>query len=291
MVLLVGCELYQQKDPGYYHNPTSDFGYDLSQPTKKYFMGFELEEISGLSWYRPGRLACVQDEDGTLYIYDLVDEEVTQRIKFAGSGDYEGVEIIDYQAYIIKNSGELYTFPVGREDDVDTEIIKTKLKSVNNVEGLGFDVNRKKLLLACKASGDLGERKVKGKAIYGLGLDSKKIGKAPLASVTKKQLREILSETTEEVEAVDFGPSGIAVHPKEKRYYLVSYVGHLMVILDPELNLEDVIRLNPKIFRQPEGICFSPDGTMYISSEGAGGNGYILEFAYQPRTIEGDSTL
>jgi uncharacterized protein YjiK len=39
-----------------------------------------------------------------------------------------------------------------------------------------------------------------------------------------------------------------------------------------------MIKLNPKIFRQPEGICFSPDGTMYIASEGDGMEGTLLKF-------------
>ena len=40
----------------------------------------------------------------------------------------------------------------------------------------------------------------------------------------------------------------------------------------------DVKELDPNEFRQPEGICFSPSGDMFISSEGQGGKGYILEF-------------
>ena len=39
-----------------------------------------------------------------------------------------------------------------------------------------------------------------------------------------------------------------------------------------------VKELDEKLFRQPEGICFSPEGDMYISNEGQGGKGYILKF-------------
>ena len=46
LAVLTGCQFYQQREAGFYHNPISAFAYDLSEPTKEYFMGFELEEIS-----------------------------------------------------------------------------------------------------------------------------------------------------------------------------------------------------------------------------------------------------
>jgi uncharacterized protein YjiK len=42
-----------------------------------------------------------------------------------------------------------------------------------------------------------------------------------------------------------------------------------------------VQKLDKELLPQPEGICFSPDGIMFISSEGKGGKGRILVF--QPR--------
>jgi len=52
----------------------------------------------------------------------------------------------------------------------------------------------------------------------------------------------------------------------------------MLIILNPKGEIEDLIPLDPKIFRQPEGICFSPNGDLYISSEGKGKSGYILKF-------------
>ena len=41
------------------------------------------------------------------------------------------------------------------------------------------------------------------------------------------------------------------------------------------------VALSPDLFKKPEGICFAPDGTLFIASEGDGGNGYILRFGMQ----------
>ena len=86
-----------------------------------------------------------------------------------------------------------------------------------------------------------------------------------------KRLRLIESETS-------FKPSGIAIHPIDGEVYIISSVGKLLIILNRSGKVQNVIELDPKIFRQPEGICFSPKGDMFISNEGQGGKGYILKF-------------
>ena len=43
----------------------------------------------------------------------------------------------------------------------------------------------------------------------------------------------------------------------------------------------DLIWIEPLdkwLFVQPEGMTFAPDGTLYISSEGDGGNGILMKF-------------
>ena len=75
-----------------------------------------------------------------------------------------------------------------------------------------------------------------------------------------------------------FKPSGIAVHPQNGYIFLISSVGKMMVILKPDGQIEDLIPLDRKVMLQPEGICFAPNGDLYISSEGRGKKGYILKF-------------
>ncbi len=65
-----GCELSRRKT---YNNEELvpekyQLSYDFDRPGKKYFLGEELEEISGLSWLGEGQLACVQDESGRVYL-------------------------------------------------------------------------------------------------------------------------------------------------------------------------------------------------------------------------------
>ncbi|MFT6946360.1 MAG: hypothetical protein ACJARP_000771, partial [Vicingaceae bacterium] len=61
----------------------------------------ELSEISGMVWLRDDLLACVQDEEGVIFIYDLDKKQITSRVLFAGAGDYEGIAIHENDAYLL----------------------------------------------------------------------------------------------------------------------------------------------------------------------------------------------
>jgi sugar lactone lactonase YvrE len=70
----------------------------------------------------------------------------------------------------------------------------------------------------------------------------------------------------------------LAIHPIYGDIYIISSVGKLLIILNRHGKVQNVEELDPKLFRQPEGICFSPKGDMFISNEGQGGKGYIVKF-------------
>ena len=81
-----------------------------------------------------------------------------------------------------------------------------------------------------------------------------------------------------EANGKNFKPSGIAVHPKTGQTFIIASDGKKLLVLSEKGQKEALISLNPKTYRQPEGICFSPDGDLFISSEGKDGDGYILRF-------------
>jgi hypothetical protein len=66
-----------------------------------------------------------------------------------------------------------------------------------------------------------------------------------------------------------FKPSAAAIHPLTKELYIVSSVNKALVIADRNGKVRKVYRLDPGIFKQPEGITFSPAGDLFISNEAA----------------------
>ena len=77
-----------------------------------------------------------------------------------------------------------------------------------------------------------------------------------------------------------FNPSAIAIHPQSHNIYLLSTKDNkCMAVYNREGKLIAFQKIDKDLMPQPEGICFSPDGKLYISSEGnKHGHGKLFEF-------------
>jgi len=269
------------------------FAYTLEAPDARYKLPDYLEEISGLSYIGKGKIACVQDENAFIYIMNLEQEKIVDRYEFGKDADYEDIAVVDKTAYVLRNDGDIYRIKDYRKKDRKVKKYETDLKEKNDTEGLAYDPLSSSLLIACKGSPSIDKDKdYEGyKAIYRFDLEKEELLDEPhflidlkrldsykdqnafsrLSLRVAKRLRLIESETS-------FQPSGLSIHPIYGEIYIISSVGKLLIILDRRGKVQDVKELDPFLFRQPEGICFAPNGDMYISNEGQGGKGYILKF-------------
>ena len=243
--------------------------YDLANPTERHKLPNDLREVSGLSYYKPGRLACVQDELGVVFIYDLSQKSIVDEHVFGKNADYEGVEYVGRKLYVLRSDGELYeSEPTDGVKIIgggpETRHIKIDLPGKNDMEGLGYDPQLEALLLATK------DGKGTDKIIYYYSLKNKTL----FQGIVLKQA---------DLQAFDaamgeFKPSGIAVHPTTRDYYVLSSAAHRLAVLTPGGKVKSLVTVDEKELPQPEGICFAPDGTLYLASEGNGKKGIILEF-------------
>lgn len=271
---------YWNYEDSVFQYEVEDKTYDLKNPTQRWDLPKDLTEISGLSFYSRNRLACIQDEDGILYIYDLKNERIVRKEQFGDKGDYEGVEIENGTAFILKSNGNVYHFQLKNQGIGDVEKIETHLTKQNDAEGLGIYKAMDELLVACKD--EPGTKKVdlkKGRSIYRIDIVEKDFKKKPKYVIEGKAYNQMLeSKGLSKKKHKPFKPSGVAVHPKNNYIFIIGTVGKMMVILNTDGEIEDLIPLDPQIFWQPEGICFSPAGDLFIASEGRGKKGYILKF-------------
>jgi uncharacterized protein YjiK len=179
-----------------------------------------------------------------------------------------------------------------RNDETTSIKFSTQLSKKNDAEGLAYDPVSNQLLIACKGHPFVDEQDGKEfKAIYSFSLETKELNLNPFLLIQMDTIKyyknyntmtqlgvELLALFDHAKGDVSFHPSGVAIHPLSGNIYVIGSVGNLLMVFSRQGQMLAMVKLRKKIHAQPEGICFSPDGTLYISNEGDGGEGKIFRF-------------
>ncbi len=269
------------------------FPYEMNSPDERWKLPSKLIEISGLSYLDQDRLACVQDEKGNIYVYNLMQDEIERKIDFGSNGDYEGIELVGSDAWVLKSNGDIFLVEdfMMFEEHTATKYA-TPISKKNDAEGLAYDPIDHQLLIACKGHPFIQEQEGKEfKAIYSFNLETKELHLNPFLLIEMDTIKyyknyntmtqlgvELLALFDHSKGDVSFQPSGIAIHPISGNTYVIGSVGNLLMEFSREGKMLAMIKLRSRIHAQPEGICFGPEGTLFISNEGDGGEGVILRF-------------
>lgn len=246
------------------------FPYNLQQPDDTYTLETKLDEISGINPMRGNCLACVEDE--LRDIYELKNGKISNHFSSGKNGDSEDIVVINNKAYILDAvKCTIYEYKDFKKSMKNPKKHNLKLKKDFDPEGMCYDKYTNCLLIACKGNPkkDSTVRKV-----FMFDLKQQKRKNKAYFSIDSKTLMEKASKKT-------FNPSGIAIHPKTREIYLIGTRSLKMIIRlnkrgDKILNKEDIKKNK---YGQPEGITFSGQGDLFISSEAKDGKkGKIFKF-------------
>lgn len=267
VVLLIAGFLFLTLDAiDFFENPEAkEKTYEIE---RKWNLPDILEEVSGIAWLSENRIACVQDEDGIIFIYDLEKSEIEKEITFAKGGDYEGLVIDGTTAYVLRSDGEIFEIENFEDEDVMVNQYQTSLTRKQDVEGLGLDKVNDRLLLAIKAREP--EKKKNYKGIYGFSLTDKTMEEEPVYRLMFED--HVFKDVDANQSHRTIHPSEITVNSETGKMYVLDAVEPKLLILNENGIPEKLHFLNKKEFYQPEGITFSPSGEMFISNEGNRGN-------------------
>lgn len=276
------------------NNNLNDTTKQTLEPTggKFYSIPNELIEISGISFINDSTLAAIQDEEGILYFYNLNREEIIQKYEFWKGKDYEDLAVTGEDLWIVNSSGTLYELKNFKKGFSKPNVFKTVLKEDNNIEGLAFDKQHNRLLLAVKDRSIDGNEKEKD--IYAFDLKTKTLNEQPVYSIklseieeffkgdqieefSKKILKAVGNQNLNEV----FRTSALNFHPKTGELYVLSSLNNIIAVLSSDGRLLKVLELDGKEFIQPEGLAFTDDGRLFISNEGKGIQANIIEIKYE----------
>lgn len=254
----------------------NDYDYDDSTKSydiiKKWELPSELDEISGMYWLEDNKIACVQDEDGIIFIYDLKSSKIIKRYKFSGPGDYEGLTFINGSLWVIESNGELFNIKniKGKEEEADE--IQLDFEYRNNIEGIAANTNGE-LWLSVKEKNLDNRGDYKG--VYAFDPKNNSLKREPVLKINYDDPKFDVLRTENPRKLIR--PSDLAFHPKTKELYVLDAEFPKFLIMEASGKIKSLHLLDPAEFSQPEGICFSPTGRFFISNESLGGPANIIE--------------
>lgn len=272
----------------------SAFEYNLSSPEKIFVLPTVLNEISGITTISQNEIACVQDEIGTVYIYDLTKGAIIKEYSSKLIGDYEELALVDNTMYLLRSDGILIEHINYTSQSAKTKEYKLNLPSDNN-EGLCFDKKNNRLLIAAKTQAGSESKNKDIRLIYGFDLKEKRslpkpIFKLKIEEIEAKALSmnlpiplKTIKKTGKQISDFHFRPSAISVHPFDHLIYILSSKDKFLLITNDNGNIYNLMALDPVLFNKAEGITFLPDGDMLISNEAQRGKPTLLKFKYYKR--------
>lgn len=267
-------------------------GYNLSHPDEIIILPAILNEISGITAIDSSSIECIQDENGIIFDFDLLKNEIINKLVFSMDGDYEGIARVGDTTYILRSDGVLFKILNDGSSVLKTDLISTGIPAGNS-EGLCYDNLNNRLLIAPKDNLDKASEKKEKRPIYGFDLQSGKLISAPVLdfdlpvikkfAVDNKVIpREKNKKKNKKNEPdIEFRPSEIGIQPLTNKVFILSGMEHMLFVFDSAGTIEFMEKLNPEIFNMPEGITFLKNGDMFISNEGKNHKATLLRFNYK----------
>ncbi len=273
LLFLLSCNLSDREQKVY----ASPKGYDLKEPVR-YRVRESMQEISGIELFPDEHsIMAINDEEGRIYQVDVLAKEPYPHFKFAKNGDYEDICHTDSGWFVLKSNGSLFQVHGLFTDSVYSDHYKMEKQGKKEFETTYYDRASNGIVMICKNCED--DKKLGVTSAYRFDLASKTFDTAAIYRFSNQEIARLAGSDMR-----FFKPSAAAVHPIEKRLYIVASVNGLLVIADLQGHVQEAYNLKHRLFLQPEGLAFAPNGDMYISNEGGyDGSANILKFSYKSR--------
>ncbi len=244
--------------------------YKLRKPPKvEWKLPKRLREISGLATTPDGRLFAHNDERAIIYEIDIDEGEIVKSFHLGPNGieaDFEGIAIAGDSIFLVTSTGTLYETVEGSADEeVNYATDDTGIGDVCEVEGLEYEPSDQTLLLACKTTRGL--RLKGGVAVFRWSIESHRLAEPDLIWVSEDEIGRHLPQKR-------FHPSGIARHPANGTYLIISAREHALIEVTPSGNVVAAEDLKSGRHRRAEGITVAvrKNGAFDLIISNEGGN-------------------
>jgi uncharacterized protein YjiK len=266
LILVVFIPSCSGKKNGSYPSPP---GYNFTSPNLYKLPGI-LDEISGIFFYaKDSSLFAIQDEKGWLFKIHLRIPLQIEKWKFSNGADYEDITLADSTFFVLRSKGIIEKFKFSTPDSVSIQPYRLS-EEKNEFETLYYDSSLHQLIVICKNC-----EQDKRKEVSSFAFDLSTNSFSPSFKIETTAIKDELGED----DKFRLKPSAAAIHPLTGELYVLASVNHVLVVLNKDHSVRSAYRLDPGLFKQPEGMTFTPKGDLIVSNEVAeGGSANILFF-------------
>ena len=272
VISLVSFHYTRATDSIYFFDRSDTFLADTAMPdsssgtvkiSREWALPPLLRNISAIDYISQNKMACIQDEVGSIYIFNLDSGTIEKEYAFGPPGNYKGLVILNNDAYVACADGRIIEIKDYNSEKREATEFGTHLTIEEEVNGLCYDRKNKRLLVTIKRTED-GNQLYKG--IYSFHLSDKRMLAKPAIKIDLRSrvFRNLPSRNMQTV----FQPSDIDIDPLTGLLYIVDGTRVQLLRMRMNENIKDVTELGREKFIQPEGITFTPSGELFIASKG-----------------------
>jgi len=244
-----------------------NFPFNISIPDKRYELPKKLNEISGVAAVNDSIIACVADEKGVVYFFNLNSNIIDNEIVFSGKGDFEDLTIVGDTIYILDSKGVIWSIKKFTQQPLISSI-QLNIDKPFELEGL---CHRGDTLFVAAKYYHNEKRDSEGRL---------PIWKISMASMLLYSPLFYLPDIIKPPGSVSipFHTSAFLFNEINKEWIFISTHSKWMIRCGYYGNILSTQSLSAQEFTQPKGICFNPSGNLLISNEGRDGVASILLF-------------
>lgn len=266
--------------------------YNLDRPDEIVKLPHILKEISGIAHLKNNEFACIQDEKGIVFVYDESKNEIVHEYPLLPDGDYESIARVADDLFVLRSDATLFRISNFLKGKFKVDSIKTGIPARDN-EGLCYDKNNNRLLIAAKGRIGKGAENKDKRVIYAFDIPTMKLNANPLYEFDAAEINKFADSINFDKKVkknkkgnhkkldLKIMTSEICINPITKQLYMLSAADHVLFVVGKNGEIENIIKLDPILFNKAEGLAFFENGDMLISNEGEAHKATILMFKFQ----------
>jgi len=253
----------------------ADSSHSTATPLAKWVVAPELREISGLSLLPDGSLLAHDDEIAKIYQIDPKAGIILKSFSLQDlpHADFEAIATAGSDIYLLESHGNLFKFREGGDGDVVPYTkLDTRLGHQCEFEGMAYEPDSSRLLLACK--------KVASKSLK----DQVVIYQVPLPFTDISRITMLAIPEADVIGAHGwkrFEPSDMAIDPTTKNWVILASIQKALAVITPG---GTVVRSEPLSGDHPqaEGVAITSDNILIISDEATSKPAFITLYRWRP---------